>query len=178
MRNKKNLTQKKKISPPRIRFFKKVPEKQKINFLWPKKNILTVQGHTWFLVPMFNFTETSIYISADAHACFVCRCSTRSWLRCHGRLTWCSGKACGRIQRTRPPTSWSLFSPGESSVSSTVSYSFSFCWPIDSPPKMASWRTSFVGQSILLTYDHPNGFTYLQLGRDFINLFLFKYMAF
>jgi len=22
-----------------------------------------------------------------------------------------------------------------------------------------------------LTYDHPNGFTYLQLGRDFINLF-------
>jgi len=26
-----------------------------------------------------------------------------------------------------------------------------------------------------LTYDHPNGFTYLQLGRDFINLFLFKY---
>jgi len=29
-----------------------------------------------------------------------------------------------------------------------------------------------------LTYDHPNGFTYLQLGRDFINLFLFKYMAF
>jgi len=31
---------------------------------------------------------------------------------------------------------------------------------------------------IALTYDHPNGFTYLQLGRDFINLFLFKYMAF
>jgi len=30
----------------------------------------------------------------------------------------------------------------------------------------------------LLTYDHHNGFTYLQLGRDFINLFLFKYMAF
>ena len=29
-----------------------------------------------------------------------------------------------------------------------------------------------------LTYDHPNGFTYLQLGRDFINRFLFKYMAF
>jgi len=32
--------------------------------------------------------------------------------------------------------------------------------------------------SLELTYDHPNGFTYLQLGRDFINLFLFKYMAF
>jgi len=30
----------------------------------------------------------------------------------------------------------------------------------------------------VLTYDHPNGFTYLQLGRDFINLFLFKYMPF
>jgi len=29
-----------------------------------------------------------------------------------------------------------------------------------------------------LTYDHPNGFTYLQLGKIFINLFLFKYMAF
>ena len=27
----------KKIAPPRNRFFKKVPEKQKINFLWPKK---------------------------------------------------------------------------------------------------------------------------------------------
>ena len=30
----------------------------------------------------------------------------------------------------------------------------------------------------ILTYDHPNGFTYLQQGRDYINLFLFKYMAF
>ena len=29
-----------------------------------------------------------------------------------------------------------------------------------------------------LTYDHPNGFTYLQLERDFINLFLIIYMAF
>jgi len=29
-----------------------------------------------------------------------------------------------------------------------------------------------------LRYDLPNGFTYLQLGRDFINLFLFKYMPF
>ena len=29
-----------------------------------------------------------------------------------------------------------------------------------------------------LRYDLPNGFTYLQLGRDFINHFLFKYMAF
>jgi len=35
----------------------------------------------------------------------------------------------------------------------------------------------YLGRSVL-TYDHPNGFTYLQLGRDFINLFLFKYMAF
>jgi len=32
--------------------------------------------------------------------------------------------------------------------------------------------------SRVLTFDHPNGFTYLQLGRDFINLFLFKYMTF
>jgi len=31
---------------------------------------------------------------------------------------------------------------------------------------------------LTLTYDHPNGFTYLQLGRDAINLLLFKYMAF
>ena len=30
----------------------------------------------------------------------------------------------------------------------------------------------------MLTHDHPNGFTYLQLGRDFINLFLFKYLVF
>ena len=29
-----------------------------------------------------------------------------------------------------------------------------------------------------LRYDLPNGFTYLQLGRDLINLFLFKYMPF
>jgi len=29
-----------------------------------------------------------------------------------------------------------------------------------------------------LRYDLPNGFTYLQLGRDFIHLFLFKYMPF
>jgi len=35
-----------------------------------------------------------------------------------------------------------------------------------------------IGEQQGLTYDHPNGFTYLQLGRDFINLFLFKYMAF
>ena len=35
-------------------------------------------------------------------------------------------------------------------------------------------KTSFIYQ---LTYDHPNGFTYLQLERGFINLFLFKYMA-
>ena len=32
--------------------------------------------------------------------------------------------------------------------------------------------------SFYLTYQHPNGFTYSQLGRDFINLFLFKYMAY
>jgi len=31
---------------------------------------------------------------------------------------------------------------------------------------------------VRLTYDHPNGFPYLQLGGDFINLFLFKTMAF
>ena len=31
---------------------------------------------------------------------------------------------------------------------------------------------------LVLTYDHPNGITYLQLGSDFINLLLFKYMAF
>ena len=30
----------------------------------------------------------------------------------------------------------------------------------------------------ILRYDLPIGFTYLQLGRDFINLFLFKYMPF
>ena len=29
-----------------------------------------------------------------------------------------------------------------------------------------------------LRYDLPNGLTYLQLGRDFINLFFFKYMPF
>jgi len=29
-----------------------------------------------------------------------------------------------------------------------------------------------------LRYDLPNAFTYLQLGRDFINLFLFKYLPF
>jgi len=29
-----------------------------------------------------------------------------------------------------------------------------------------------------LGYDLPNGFTYLQLGRDFIDHSLFKYMAF
>jgi len=29
-----------------------------------------------------------------------------------------------------------------------------------------------------LRYDLPNGFTYLQLGIDFINLFYFKYMPF
>jgi len=29
-----------------------------------------------------------------------------------------------------------------------------------------------------LRYDLPNGFTYLQLGRDFINLFVFKYIPF
>jgi len=32
--------------------------------------------------------------------------------------------------------------------------------------------------TFLLRYDLPNGFTYLQLGRNFINLFLFKYMPF
>jgi len=31
---------------------------------------------------------------------------------------------------------------------------------------------------LYLRYDLPNGFTYLQLGRNFINLFLFKYMPF
>jgi len=35
-----------------------------------------------------------------------------------------------------------------------------------------------LGEEVLLRYDLPNGFTYLQLGRDFINLFLFKYMPF
>ena len=30
----------------------------------------------------------------------------------------------------------------------------------------------------ILTYDHSNGFTYLQLGGDFIKLFLFRYVAF
>ena len=30
----------------------------------------------------------------------------------------------------------------------------------------------------MLRYDLPNGFTYLQLGRDFINLFLIKYIPF
>ena len=29
-----------------------------------------------------------------------------------------------------------------------------------------------------LRYDLPNRFTYLQLGRDFINFVLFKYMPF
>jgi len=31
---------------------------------------------------------------------------------------------------------------------------------------------------LILRYDLPSGFTYLQLGRDVINLFLFKYMPF
>jgi len=35
-----------------------------------------------------------------------------------------------------------------------------------------------MSQNIFLTYDHPNGFTYLQLERDFINHFLLKYVAF
>ena len=30
----------------------------------------------------------------------------------------------------------------------------------------------------ILRYNLPNGFTYLQLGRDFINLLLLKYMPF
>jgi len=34
------------------------------------------------------------------------------------------------------------------------------------------------GSLSILRYDLSNGFTYLQLGRDFINLFLFKYMPF
>ena len=36
----------------------------------------------------------------------------------------------------------------------------------------------FIEMHIFLRYDLPNGFTDLQLGRDFINLFLFKYMPF
>ena len=43
------------------------------------------------------------------------------------------------------------------------------------------WVTQSVDHLICkqgLTYDHPNGLTYLQLGRNLINLFLFKYMAF
>ena len=39
-------------------------------------------------------------------------------------------------------------------------------------------QTDFGIQGTPLTYDHPNGFTYFQPGRDFINLFLFKNMAF
>ena len=35
-----------------------------------------------------------------------------------------------------------------------------------------------VRKPFYLRYDLPNGFTYLQLGRDFINLFFIKYMPF
>jgi len=37
---------------------------------------------------------------------------------------------------------------------------------------------NYVYMYLMLRYDLPNGFTYLQLGRDFINLFLFKYLPF
>jgi len=41
LRNKKKKSDTiKKIAPPRIRFFKKVPEKQKLNFLWPYRKFL------------------------------------------------------------------------------------------------------------------------------------------
>ena len=39
-------------------------------------------------------------------------------------------------------------------------------------------QTKYCSSKALLRYDLPNGLTYLQLGRDFINLFLFKYMPF
>jgi len=50
LRNKKKKSDTiKKIAPPRIRFFKKVPEKQKINFFWPYLYYINIYTYTIIL---------------------------------------------------------------------------------------------------------------------------------
>jgi len=48
-------------------------------------------------------------------------------------------------------------------------------YAIDLSIARPKWRptpvTAYICLYQELTYDHPNGFTYLQLGRDLINLF-------
>jgi len=92
---------------------------------------------------LYNSTILQIMVNVIQRSLFVDSCfkgtNLRSWIESHEKHLFrnrCANYLLKQYYQTNVVHIWQIISSN---------------WPIDSPPKMASWRTIFVGPSIVFT---------------------------